>query len=594
MECDVRLRQHFKSALHITVSTLICCPSQLVLAANTQPVPSAPTAGNVFAPDQQHYGNWTATQYIAKGWTGYHVISEVKQINNWVDYEYTTTTSCGKSTCTETHHDWYGPYCKDGYCDKTMKTVVYKIGNSDVQGSRDAANEIIGKVNLQRSAATGKTEIQGANGINIGLITRQSAMSRLGFEESDVTNYTGFTKAGLPVDLGHVEGAHGSKIYNQVNSYYEGIGDNFLMSTIHKVLMGRADDHEDPGFRIGTLWCKNDKYKMSRGLMSMVTNDKYDFKECRDTMPMDSRTSDWGKQSYSGRTDSDVNLRDPDDASKGAKYRVDTKLSNMWFLGGLSNGTRYGLQIGRQIAFYFDSEVYNSLSTTPDLDWGVTNQPKIKFLSVNWNHDEKFTPVTSAKKYLDSNPVVTAALVHDEMGEFPVKLDGNYCTANNYHGFKGKYEDPAIQKLSSEKAFVACHRKQNYTLHYYILFPPLINGKKLSSVEQLALLDHILATIPDQAELSPELHAGEEYIDQIRAMERVNITKDPTTIDLPLMTDIDSTEDALSGPQKAWDMLSDLQILHPRQSRVDADVVAIQNTSVAQPQRGATHDRTDY
>jgi hypothetical protein len=83
----------------------------------------------------------------------------------------------------------------------------------------------------------------------------------------------------------------------------------------------------------------------------------------------------------------------------------------------------------------------------------------------------------------------------------------------------------------------------------------------------VALLDRILAAMPDQMQQSPELLAAERYLDFARGLEAFRAAGRPEAVDFPLVTDIATEEDHATAQSKIWDLFSDLGLVEDRPGR---------------------------
>lgn len=87
-----------------------------ILAFNTLNV-QITYANNVFAKDQETYGNWSPSKFVNAGWSGYHIVAKITKEKNLVKYD------CGDN-CTRYH----GPYCPDGDCKYIKNAVFFRQG----------------------------------------------------------------------------------------------------------------------------------------------------------------------------------------------------------------------------------------------------------------------------------------------------------------------------------------------------------------------------------------------------------------------------------------------------------------------------------
>ena len=542
------------------------------------------TSGSqIFHDDQISWGNWDPVKYLEAGWTGYHIVADNIKERNYLKYD------CGDK-CTRL----YGPFCPDGDCKYKDDATIYAIvPNSTRTGYQQT---VLGKAKAYDGGSVEETDLMLPNGISLAKIHESEAQSRVGMEESQISVFYAFDRAGQARQLGHMEEADAPGIYNQTESVYDDQDGppRFLTTVVEKIFWN--SDNGTEGFRVGTLWCNNDRFRLSEGLMKHLYNDKFDFSECTQArMPLASRTKSWMKASFTGRFDSDNKINNPENDRETFEYSV--KAGWTWF-----NGTLYGIDLPSFRAVNLDTDEYTTMGKpTPNLHYGPSakNSPKAKFIEMNFSREPSVKWANGSKDYLKSTKAV-AMIVYDKHGELYTRLDGHHCDRSD--GWGGDYVDGALQNetglrnglvqdigsaLKSVRAarvaghatgsqaeelgysqrylrsaglnelqWVTCNRARHATIHTYILFPPKLPNGMTSLYQKRQLLDAILAAMPDQSQVSTELSSAEDGLDKIRVLEKVTANgNDPSVVSLEDLVDINTEEDHLTAQGKVFELL---------------------------------------
>lgn len=353
---------------------------------------------------------------------------------------------------------------------------------------------------------------------------------------------------------------------NQPESLYQRVDgkDQFLTTVIERVLVGTNGEEN---IRLATLWCDSDEYKLNKNtFVKFFQGDRFNMNQCGgDKSPIlsDTNTSIGGflKQAFTNRSSSTITLKNPSDRKQALQYASDSDVSVLF-----NNGTEYKVAVNGSNQMYINSEVYQSMSnSTRSFDGSVeVNYPKVKMVTVNWNHQKKFEGIKE-ESWLDTskNNSATALIAFEKTGEIYTQLDGKTCSYGDGWASMTVHDSSGQSVVGDEARAKICKPSKRYDVNMYILFPPTINGKQLTEEEKVALLDQALASMPDQTQSSPELAASEEYLDEIRAFEKFEATKDPSSIDFPLMVDIGTEEDHITTQAKAWDFFAKLGIVQP-------------------------------
>ena len=533
---------------------------------------------NIFSKNQNGYGNWEPDAFLAKGWTGYQVVTQVFKLKPYVKYSHDDST-------------YYHEQCPDGDCQFEKKSSIFSIiGN----GKQAPKKTLIGTFFSSDSGSVEKMELKTASNINIAVIDEVEAQSRLKFDEAQIATLTGFTKSGQAVELGHIEESDPPGRVNQPESVYKRVGDEdqFVTTVVERINWFLGDPAKE-NIRYETLWCNSNEYKLDVGIVKKFRNDSFDLRKCgMDNMPIISNPKngnpvDFAKQWMTGRSSSLVSVQNPETREHDLQYEANSDIDFPLNLHWLKEGTRYKLIYGskdekRNIAF-FSSERYASMGNTGLPPDEYKNIPKVKFLTI----DAQGVDRLDEAEWSDSKK--SAALVsYEKLNEVQVGTNGSHCTVDEHND--GVYVNERINNLKkgigpsstrkeNKLSFaLACKAGYRYTLSMYIMFPPKIDMAKKSVTElfeKVSVLDQVLAAMPDQTQSSRELVVAEESLDAIKIFEIFNQTKDPTSIKFDHLMDLATEEDHTTAQNKIWDFFSNLGLVQKRKNYVEYQLPSV-------------------
>lgn len=570
----------------------------------------AQRGSNPFASDQVSTGNWEASKYLKAGWSGYHIsIRKTKQIP-WIKYSYGDDNT-----------RWI-EQCSNGDCQFKESGVIKRIGKTGFEGHRIGVNQTLGEFESEDNGSQEQTTLKTPSGVSIFRIDEIEAKSKLGFDEAQTQTFSVFDKRGNLVELGHIEESDARNSINQPESLYKRVGgrDEFVTTVVERLRVG---DEGQESMRFSTQWCNSDKYKVSKDFVKVLYNDSFDWSDCpKNQRPFISDTKNGIgaslKQFAFERSSSNVSIHNPETKEHELKYLSDSDVDKMCID---CRGTEYMIKMGEDTPIHVNGEQYESLANGdysptyyPDVRWSV---PKAKLLTLNFKGKKDFK---GHQDWTDNDlsnismESAVALVVREVVGKIYTNLSGKQCAYKKSSGWSGVLGDPfvftdsKIRKMyngnasgvfTSNKTLrrdfaLTCRPAYTYTINHYVLFPPTINGKSLSNYEKLVLSDQILATMPDQAQSSPELALSEKSIDMLRAFERYHHTKNPESIDFDLAVDIATEEDHSSAAVKVWDLFSDLNIVSERSNRVKESLSSIGNIQETQKKEEVSDDEIDY
>lgn len=530
--------------------------------------------GNLLAPDQNTYGKWTPDKWIKAGWSGYHVIAETVQANRTVSY----TRGSGDSKTTHWIRNAQGgsDLCPDGDCRYSKKAYIYQIGNGAFKGKKVPGEGYIGGFIARDSGSVESTAVVAVDNTYIARFDeteaqQQNAVTNMRFSEGQVTTLSGFDSTGAQVPRGHIEEADAPWQINQTESYYKNTveGPKFITTVVEKIYTSTEDGKE--GTRGGTFWCNSDDFKLTTDSWKrFFKNDDFDMAQCR--ISPGEITSDGTNevlqaiQGGESRVNSDVTLNTSN--NEVFKYRSE---SDKCGIGGFSfdcNGTQYFIDAyhkkGHKIRpVHVNSDRLKwSMTTTSEDHFGYyENFPNAKFITLNYRNNPGFIGIDDYDDWIHNpNGYGLALLIHDKTDEMlAANLDGDVCGYDDDE-FDGGYKFGGKVEITDTKEIAqTCKMFTKYTLHYYIMFPKKVAGKEMDTYEKMAILDRVLAAMPDQAQPSKELHAAEEFGDAIQILARYNATGNPSqATNFDILVDLATEEDSTSAGRKAEDLFFDL------------------------------------
>lgn len=266
----------------------------------------------------------------------------------------------------------------------------------------------------------------------------------------------------------------------------------------------------------GTIWCDSNSWRLTQtSVEGLFKNDEIDMNACEGRPLMESRTKidSLGRvfQNYFlSRQDSTVTL-----SRSGSQYQVEAKTD--WFCPFDCDGSVYRMaQSGSQRSVMIASDRFNFLSST-----GL----KIKVVMVDWDGDGfNLDPHNVDLKGLAQNP----SLQRDVVAVIATEVtDANAVTYNN-----GQWTERTLIMFPPRSANPAHNAdRRDQAMKYNI-----------------RLLDSLLAMMPDQVQMSPELKDAEEKLDELRVILRLQGANGSRSIEqlsadlaLDIFTDIDVT-----------------------------------------------------
>jgi|GEM_PF-4732267 len=542
--------------------------------------------GNFVTPDQKTYGKWVPDKWVEKGWSGYHVIAETTEAERIVSY------GCGDDdTCYLKNAQGGSDLCPDGDCRYRTLSYIYQVGEGGFNGKRVPGEGYLGAYLAEDNGSVETSRVVNVDNTNIARFDeteaqQQNFLVNLRFNEAQVTSLMGFDLTGAAIPLGHIEEADANWQVNQTESFYKTTpqGPEFITTVVERVWTQTLEGKE--GIRGGTFWCPVDEFALTtESWKKIFKNDDFDFKACKASPgQLNSDASNEIRQALQAgeaRVNSSVQLRTLDQQTL-SYYAGSDKCG----LGGFDidcDGTQYFIdadvgQKKRQRVAHVNSERlrWSMKNKSKDIFGKYVNYPNAKLVTLNFEGQSKFEGIDDYDEWIENeNQSALALLIHEKTEEtYAADLNGNACTREG--SFFPKYFDPEGKRVKAEgflgseaKARArGCKMFTKYVLHYYILFPPKVNGRAMSTYQKMATLDRFLAAIPDQAQPSKELHAAEEFGDVIQVLARDNASGDPAqATSFDTLVDLATEEDSTSAGLKAGDFFSDLGLLEPRVDR---------------------------
>ena len=498
--------------------------------------------------EQTHWGNYEAQPYIDAGWSGYLVQATITKDKPFAGYKSGDYTYYVQN-----------PRCNGGDCPFSEEVVFKALGGE--HGKRLAGAIPLGKATLRDDGDVDTTEVTMANNAPIALITENQVQSAAKFDEQQTAVFTGFRGDGeLAEDLGHIEEMDAPRTVTQPESLYRRLpdgSDEFVTTVIERVLFNN-DEENSEAFRGATRWCQSDKWRTTDNILEKVKKDSFDLEECNaDTQPIVSKArmgKSAAKQFFTGRSTSDVTLWHPDTDQKDAlSYTSATNVDVLGAFGFNDNGTQYYIQKDDKNLTWVNSDKFITKSNIPKGKIaGIKNYPKAKLFTVNWDNERKFKGSKKEKYWAKKAPEAVAMVVHEKLNESYVDIKGDVCKVQGW-------------REGNEEYATRCGLKTRYTLNFWILFPPKVNGETWSQARKVALLDGLLAATPDQTQQSPELVAAEKYLDFVIALEKVRTSGAPDVITLADLVDMGTEEDHMTAQNKIWDAFTEMGVVSKRE-----------------------------
>ena len=528
---------------------------------------------------QHHYGNWSPAEYISKGWTGYHIISNVVK-----QKIYGESSHNGDS---EDEATYWNPNCHGGDCPHSEDISIFEV-------KLGKKTQLVGTVKFEDLGSKDKLELVNNAGKNIIIIDEENTSGTYHFDELQGQTFKVIDKnTGSPIRRGTVEESDATNSIIQPEIIFDE-DDNFKVSVIEKI-GAWANNGGKEWFRHGTYWCHSSSWAPTSSWISqLMRSERFDTSKCPDSnRPISSEVSGnvltIARQAVTGRTTSNVFVKNPQNSSEKVSYVADSDLVH----GG--HGTIYKVQYKednkkRNLAFVNTHKYgskYNHVYTAWGYDGGnprlqgPVNHPKAKFLSFNWNKSKDFEGLsyragisggfTAGQWAVEGkNKDAVALIVHEKTNEAYSRTSGKPCIFPK-DGWDNNADQDLVNLINrshfgrtnynlNKEIAALCMRTVSYKLHHFILLPPKVNGRQITEDQKIAYLDAFLASMPDQTQSSPELKAAEKYLDYVRAFKVYkNNGNDARKIPFELLVDVGTEEDHLTAQKKIWGLLQELK-----------------------------------
>lgn len=404
-----------------------------------------------------------------------------------------------------------GPSSRTGFpCDSTgnvcRRSRKYRLQTLTQQQRRgtDGAGRVgiqvgnsraMGEVEREDSGSYNKVFVKALNDANLARIDGTGASARLGFDGAfteTLTRFFGFGAYQQPETLMTIDSKGAAWTRLNPLSFYFVNPDNanesaFGFTLVDKqMLLGQLQNYWNRTPRVermreGTFWCQSDRWRLARSTFEGVfKNDEFDEAACSQNMMFKSQTRNTLLNSAQGFF---LNRQDSELYDPATRITYVVEANPQWICLFDCDGTYYNIKLGGRVKVKISSDRWN---------WFSKTRFKIKVVMIDWDNDGFEFDNRSVDLFkLTDNPYVMKDIVAVIVSEIK-DVRGDFSSAF-------------------------------WTQNTHIMFPPAIGGGPMAretdhkkiALYQIKLLDGILAMMPDQVQMSPELNDAEEKLDEI-------------------------------------------------------------------------------